>query len=107
MRRVVRIVAIAVAAIAAFFVFGWIVELLWNNVVAPTTGWHELTYWKAIGLLLLSKILFGGFGGRGGHWRRRRMRERWESMTPEEREKFRAGMHWRCGHEPETPPLAQ
>ena len=107
MRRTVRFVGFAVAGIAAFFAVGWLVELLWNAVVAPTTGWHDLTYWKAIGILVLSKILFGGFGGRGGHYRRRRMRERWESMTPEEREKFREGMRWRCGHEPATPPPAQ
>jgi hypothetical protein len=28
------------------------------------------------------------------------MRERWEKMTPEEREKFREGMGVRCGHFP-------
>ena len=31
------------------------------------------------------------------HWRRR-MHERWEHMTPEEREKFRQGVRERCGH---------
>jgi len=42
----------------------------------------------------LSKILFGGFRG-GPPWRHRMM-ERWAQMTPEEREKFRAGMRGRC-----------
>ena len=31
-----------------------------------------------------------------------RMKERWERMTPEEREKFRAGFRGRCGPPSET-----
>jgi predicted Fe-S protein YdhL (DUF1289 family) len=47
-------------------------------------------------LLLLCRILFGGWGGRGGD-RGKAKRERWERMTPEEREKFRQNMRSRCG----------
>ena len=97
--RVFKYAGIGVLAIAAFFVFGWVVELLWNAVLPPATGWHTITYWQALGLLVLCKILFGGFRGPAGRWRsRRRMFERWEQMTPEEREKFREGMRSRCGH---------
>ena len=105
-RRILKIVPFAIAGVA---LFGWIVELLWNAVVPPATGWHPLTYWQALGLLVLSKILFGGFRGPAGpgwHWRRR-MYERWEQMTPEEREKFREGMRWRCGESRETQQPAQ
>jgi flagellar basal body-associated protein FliL len=49
-------------------------------------------------ILLLSKILFGGFRGRGGnHWRHR-VGERWEKMSPEQREKFSRAMRGRCGY---------
>ncbi len=98
--RVFKYAGIGVLAIAAFFVFGWVVMLLWNAVLPPATGWHAITYWQAVGLLVLSKILFGGFRGgpRGDRRWRRRMFERWEQMTPEEREKFREGMRSRCGH---------
>lgn len=101
-----RFVFIAPLAIAAVFLVGLLVMVLWNRVVAPATGWHALSYWQALGLLLLSKILFGFGGGhsRGG-WRPR-MRERWESMNPEEREKFREAMRARYGRswcEPPTP----
>ena len=51
-------------------------------------GWHAISFWQAVGILLLSKILFGGFRGRGGMSWRHRMGERWERMSPEEREKF-------------------
>ena len=65
-------------------------------------GLHTIGFWQALGLLLLSRILFGGFGGHGHgpgpSKKRRQMEERWEQMTPEEREKFRQGMHGRCGN---------
>jgi hypothetical protein len=76
-------------------------------------GWQPISFAQALGILVLSKILFGGFrGGRpgGGHggWRHR-MTERWESMTPEEREKFQQGMRGRCGGGPfrQQPPAPE
>jgi chromate transport protein ChrA len=89
----------AVIALVAVTVFSFVVMSLWNWLVPPVFGLHAITFWQALALLILSKILFGGFRGRPGanmHWRRRMM-ERWEQMTPEEREKFREGMG-RCGH---------
>jgi hypothetical protein len=72
---------------------------LWNWLLPPLFGWKELTFWQAVGILALCRILFGGFGGRP-LWRsnfRQRMDQRWQHMTPEEREKFRQGMRARCG----------
>lgn len=80
-------------------VFSFVVMRLWNWLVPEIFGWHVISFWQALGLLVLSKILFGGFrGGPGRHmfWKQR-MSERWEAMTPEEREKFRQGMRGRCG----------
>jgi hypothetical protein len=94
--RVLRFVAFAVLGAA---VFGYVVMRLWNWLTPALFGWHLITFWQALGILLLSKILFGGFRGRpmrGMYWRRRMM-ERWEKMTPEEREKFRQGLRGRCG----------
>jgi hypothetical protein len=86
-------------AILFFAAFGWIVMHLWNWLTPAVFGWHAITYWQALGLLILSKILLGGFRG-GSHrpwgWRGRMM-DRWEHMSPEEREKFRQGMRGRCG----------
>ena len=82
---------------------GFVVMYLWNWLAPALFGWHHITFWQAAGLLLLCRILFGGFGKRGGGWRgpdggwRGRMGERWAKMTPEEREKFRQGMRGRCG----------
>jgi hypothetical protein len=100
---VLRGIRIAIFVIIGAAVFGFIVESLWNVLIPPIFGWHTITFWQALGLLLLSKILFGGFHRHGGGGRDRwkqRMKERWEQMTPEEREKFRKGM--RCGRAPFT-----
>lgn len=85
-------------AILFLGVFTFVVMRLWNWLMPTLFGWHFITFWQALGILILSKILFGGFrGGPQRHWRwRRRMMERWEQMTPEEREKFRQSMSGRC-----------
>lgn len=94
--KVVLFLAIVIAG------FGSAVLHLWNWLMPSLFGFHAITFWQAVGLLALSWVLFGGwrgFHGRpgwGGHWRHRMM-ERWEQMTPEEREKFREGMRGRCG----------
>jgi hypothetical protein len=98
---VVKGIKIAIFVIIGAAVFGFIVENLWNALIPPIFGWHTITFWQALGLLLLSKILFGGFhrhGGRGRDRWKHRMKDRWEQMSPEERDKFRKGM--RCGRAP-------
>src|ERR1700680_1801449 len=89
----------ALFAVLFLTVFTFVVMHLWNWLMPAVFGWHVINFWQALGLLILSKILFGGFRGgshRPWHWRRRMM-ERWERMTPEEREKFRGSMRGRCG----------
>ena len=103
-RVVSRIVKIMMFGLVFFFVFvplfGYVVMRLWNWLMPGLFGWHMIGFWQALGLLILCKILFGGFRGGPGrrmHWRGR-MRERWERMTPEEREKFSESMRGRhCG----------
>ena len=74
--------------------------LLWNNILAVVVPVHTITFLQALGILVLSKILFGGFrGGWGGHrpyWKQRMM-QKWNTMTPEEREKFKGEWQKRCG----------
>ena len=75
-------------------VCGEVVMHLWNWLLPPLFGWHAITFWQALGLLLLCRILFGGLNGHGPGRHRSRLRERWDKMTPEERERLRAGMRW-------------
>jgi hypothetical protein len=102
---------IAIPAVIVFTaVFGFVVMSLWNWLMPLLFGVHLITFWQALGVLVLSRILFGGFHGRRGgmNWRRRMM-ERSElrdymQMTPEEREKFREGLRYRCGRFDEKGP---
>ena len=95
----VRLPMLLLFGVLFFTVFGFVVMSLWNWLMPSLFGLHGINFWQGIGILVLSKILFGGFRGRSGrqwHWRRR-MVERWEQMTPEEREKFRQGFRRGCG----------
>ena len=99
MRRKWMFFLIPPAIVLFVTIFGEVVMHLWNWLLPSLFGWHVIGFWQAIGLLVLCRILFGGFGGhRSGSSRaQRRWAERWERMTPEEREKFRHGMRGRCG----------
>ena len=107
-RRLKRLIFIAPLAILAILVFvtigGEIVQHLWNWLLPPLFGWRQITFWQALGILVLCRILFGGFGfhGSGRSNVRRRMEERCENMTPEERERFRQRMRERFGFGPST-----
>jgi hypothetical protein len=96
---------LAILGILLFIAIGGeLVMRLWNWLLPSLFGWHQITFWQAIGILALCRILFGGFGrhGSGRSTLRRRMAERRERMTPEERERFRQGMRAGCGFGPST-----
>lgn len=83
-------------ALVGIALAGLVVMLLWNWLAPALFGWKHIHYLQALGLLILSRILFRGQPNIRAHWRRH-MEERWQTMTPEEREKFRAGLWSRCG----------
>ncbi len=95
----ILIVPLLIAALTfvTMSLWNWLVPVLFNGPI--------INFWQTLGLLLLSKILFGGFHGKrcgpGGHFRDR-WRNRWEEkmkhMTPEQREELRKKWKARCGH---------
>jgi hypothetical protein len=103
---IVHRLKIALFLVLALTVLSLLVMALWNWLMPAIAGWKAIDFWQAVGLLGLSRILFGFRGGfwfgHAGHWRGR-MAERWHNMTPEEREKFREGMRARCGHRGQSP----
>ncbi|MEX3636397.1 hypothetical protein [Paraburkholderia sp. BR14427] len=93
----IRCVGKALLVVVAIAVLGLVVMTLWNWVMpALFVGARAIDFAHALGLLVLSRILFGGFRGHGG-WRGRRHWRKWEAMTPEEREHFQAT--WRSGRD--------
>jgi hypothetical protein len=83
---------------------GFVTMTLWNWLVPELFHGPTITFFQAIGLFILSKILFGGFKGKSGGWGgkhprheywRKRMEERMANMTEEEKEKYRNRCNWR------------
>jgi hypothetical protein len=83
------------AGVVLIGICGEVVMLLWNWLLPTLFGWRVINVWQALGLLLLCRILFGGWGG--GSKGKSRRRENWERMSPEDRETFRVEMRSRCG----------
>jgi hypothetical protein len=103
-----RFVFIPIAVAAFVSLISFAVMQLWNHLLPDILHVTAITFWQAMGIFILCKILFGfghkggrGWGGRGGGapWMRQKMEERFKSMTPEEKEKFKQKMRDRanCG----------
>ncbi|WP_229255929.1 hypothetical protein [Duganella fentianensis] len=103
----IPMILIAVAAMSA------LVMLLWNAVMpAIFTGAQCIDFWHAMGLLVLCRILFGGFRGRRGHGHGhhgfgRERWARWQAMTPEERALFHKNRGIFCRPKAEPKPAAK
>ncbi len=102
MKRGWKIAMLASLFIAGFFLMVLVVQALWNWLVPGIFGWSTISYLQALGLLILSKILFKGFFWNRGHWGNGRWggghwKSRWSTMTPDEREKFKQKMREKCG----------
>ncbi len=110
MKWFLRCLAAVVGFTALAFALAWITMLLWNWLIPALFAGPVINYWQAAGLMILGRMLVGGFkGGRGhcgcghggwGHKRHGYWKRRWEdkmaNMTPEEKEKFKMGMN-KCG----------
>lgn len=94
--------------LGAISLFSFVVMSLWNTILVPVLHISVVNFWQALGILALSKILFGGFPGRRHHghrghpglftdkkWRGE-MHEKWRNMTPEEKQKFKENWRDRC-----------
>ena len=102
-KKLIWLVPLGIVGMAVFvWIGGEVVMHLWNWLLPSLFGWKLITFWQAVGLLALCRILFGGLCRHGGDHSsfRRKMRDRWDGMTPEEREKFRRAFQSRWG----TPP---
>ncbi len=74
-------------------VLSLVVMLLWNALIPVLFAGPAVTFWQAAGLLILCRLLFGGFRPHHGrhHWKHHAWHARWHRMSPEERERFRDG----------------
>jgi hypothetical protein len=94
------------AFLAVVALFGLAAMFLWNALLPDIFGLPEINYWQAAGMLLLARIVFGGYGEigrgmkRGFHGRKNPLLDRWHSMSEEERNAFikRHGGSFPHGH---------
>ncbi|HTF04225.1 MAG TPA: hypothetical protein VK826_09365 [Bacteroidia bacterium] len=121
MRWILKCIGAVILFTVLAFALAWVTMLLWNWLVPGIFGGPMITYVEAAGLMILGRLLFGGFksgkscchhGGGWHHGKHGYWKKRWESkmagMSPEEREKFRSGMN-KCGwkYEEEEPKQEQ
>ena len=94
-----KIAMFVVFATLFVFIMGFVVMRLWNWLLPGLFGFPMIGFWQAAGVLILSRLLFGGFHGRSSRrWGGgRHMVARWARMSPEERAKFREAMRGGCG----------
>jgi Ca2+/H+ antiporter, TMEM165/GDT1 family len=95
-----KIIGFTLLAVIIAALLGYTVMLLWNHILVAVVSVSVISFWQAMGILVLSKILFGGFHGRcgsckGGHWKNE-MKEKWHGMSEEEREKIKQEWKNRC-----------
>ena len=85
--KIAVMAAAAVVFVPAFFVlFGAVTMWLWNWLMPAIFKLPAIGFWQAVGILLLSQILFrGGHMGRAGRrrWKKERIRERMGEECPE------------------------
>ncbi|MDD4968157.1 MAG: hypothetical protein PHT07_01890 [Paludibacter sp.] len=87
--------------LTGLFAISGIVMLLWNAVLPKVTGALPLDYWQAMGIFVLSRLLFSGFRFRGHHGHRppfmhASMKNKLMEMSDEEREQFKNQWKQRC-----------
>jgi len=74
-----------------------VVMLLWNWLMPILFGLTIITLWEALGILILSKILFGGHMGKRGHgchcggnshygWKHK-FKNKWQDLSEEDKKK--------------------
>lgn len=91
----------------SFFLFpiAYMVMYLWNELLPGLFEVPTIGYWQAFGLLVLSRILFGEFGGFSGPWRGVHRRgpwaDRWHKLSEEEKAEYRERWQQWCRKETE------
>lgn len=88
--------------IGVIFLVAAIVMYLWNAIVPGVLPAKPISYWQAMGLFILSRLLFGGFrfgrrGHRSLHAEKPEWRDKWMNMSEEEKQKLKETWKERCG----------
>ncbi len=97
--KIVKVISFVLLFVA---LGGLVVMNLWNWLIPAIFGLKVISFSQALGLLVLSKILFGGFrggsgwGGNRSHFWKNKMADRMKNMSPEDRERMKAKWGEHC-----------
>ncbi|RFS24596.1 hypothetical protein DVR12_05160 [Chitinophaga silvatica] len=98
-RKAAHIAKFIVLGLVFITVVGLVTMSLWNCLIPELFHGPVISFWQALGLLLLGKLLFGWHGGPGGPkgraWKNK-FRDRMENMSEEERERMKEAFKNRC-----------
>ena len=101
--KFVKVLKIMVIVTAVILTLGNLIAWLWNALIPGLFGGPVINMWQAIGLFILSKIFFSGFGHKGGgchYGRQHRWKKKFEkkfgNMSEEDRQRYkeRFKKHW-------------
>ncbi|WP_347372560.1 hypothetical protein [Aequorivita sp. Q41] len=88
--------------IAFLFLLPFVIMYLWNAILPEVLHVSPITYWQALGLFILSRILFGGFGCGGSKHnkmsshKKSEFKRKFMNMTDEEKATFKQRWKDRC-----------
>lgn len=90
-----------IAAAGGVLLVGFLLKVLWNALVPAIFGLQVISFPQALGLLLLSRLLFGRWGGWGGPKnyyasRKQAWKEKWEGLSEEEKMQMKEAWKKRC-----------
>jgi len=83
--KAIKIIGFGILAIAIMSLFGFVVKWLWNGLMPDIFGLKEITYWQGVGLLVLGRILLGGFGGQSDSGRNHKRRKEYHDVHESEK----------------------
>ena len=97
-----KIMFFILVAFSFLALVSFIVMMLWNSILVEVTSVKPLSFWQAVGLLILTRILFGGIwrGEKKHHahkskWKNK-WKEKWMNLSDEEREAIKAKWKGHC-----------
>ncbi|MCB0372296.1 MAG: hypothetical protein KDD31_04755 [Muricauda sp.] len=63
-KKIVKVIAIIILGGLLFLLANYVLMRLWNWLMPDIFGLGTITFWQALGILVMAKIIFG-FGGGG------------------------------------------
>lgn len=99
MKKTGKIIFCTVAGIAIMALLVAAIMWLWNLLIPAITGWACITFWQALGLAVLFRLLTGHLGHPMQVRQKRRHLHKMRNMPFEERKRFIREQLWKLSNE--------